>query len=148
MASEAERDAGNSARPSPSGSVMRVETAGGNKIEINDVWTTRILVTAISGTGIYVVKSLVTFFRENPKLVTDVVKWAFKGWGEATVKPGSIILDLDFGSQEKFLKFKEDFKDGKVKDALERGLGEIGYNAKLELKLIKETPNVAAVEMR
>ena len=77
MASEAERDASNGVRPSPSGSVMRVETAGGNKIEINDVWTTRILVTAVSGTGIYVVKSLVTFFRENQKLVTDAVKMGF-----------------------------------------------------------------------
>ena len=57
--------------------VMRVETTGGNKIEINDVWTTRILDTAVSGTGIYVVKSLVTFFRENQKLVTDAVKMGF-----------------------------------------------------------------------
>ena len=64
------------------------------------------------------------------------------------VKPGSIIVDLDCGSQEKFLKFQKDFEDGKVKDALERGLGEIGYNAELELTLIKETPNVATIKKR
>ena len=148
MPSEAERDASNGARSSPSGSVMRVVTAGGNEVEINDVWTARILVTAVSGAGIYLAKSLVTFLRENPKLVTDAVQLAVKVWGEAKVKPGSIIVDLDCGSQEKFLKFQKDFEDGKVKDALERGFGEIGYNAKLELKLIKETPNVATVEMR
>ena len=143
MASEAEGDASNGARPSTSGSVMRVETAGGNKVEINDVWTARILVTAVSGAGIYLAKSLVTFLRENPKLVTDAVQLAVKVWGEAKVKPGSIIVDLDCGSHEKFLKFQKDFEE-----ALERGLGVIGYDAKLELKLIKETPNVAAVEMR
>ena len=148
MASEAEGDASNGARPSTSGSVMRVETAGGNKVEINDVWTARILVTAVSGAGIYLAKSLVTFLRENPKLVTDAVQLAVKVWGEAKVKPGSIIVDLDCGSHEKFLKFQKDFEDGKVKEALERGLGVIGYDAKLELKLIKETPNVAAVEIR
>ena len=81
-------------------------------------------------------------------MVTDAVQLAVEAWGEARVEPGSIIVDLDCGSQEKFLKFQKDFEDGKVKDALERGFGEIGYNAKLELKLIKETPNVAAVEMR
>ena len=63
MASEAEGDASNGARPSTSGSVMRVETAGGNKVEINDVWTARILVTAVSGAGIYLVKSSVTFLH-------------------------------------------------------------------------------------
>ena len=148
MASEAEGDASNGARPSTSGSVMRVETAGGNKVEINDVWTARILVTAVSGTGIYLAKSLVTFLRENRELVTDAVQLAVEAWGEARVEPGSIIVDLDCGSQEKFLKFQKDFEDGKVKEALERGLGVVGYDAKLELKLIKETPNVAAVEMR
>ena len=148
MASEAERDASNGARPSPSGSVMRVVTAGGNEVEINDVWTARILVTAVAGTGIYLAKSLVTFLRENRELVTDAVQLAVEAWGKARVEPGSIIVDLDCGSQEKFLKFQKDFEDGKIKDALERGFGEIGYNAKLELKLIKKTPNVAAVEMR
>ena len=148
MASEAERDASNGTRPSTSGSAMRVVTAGGNEVEINDVWTARILVTAVAGTGIYLAKSLVTFLRENRELVTDAVQLAVEAWGAARVEPGSIIVDLDCGSQEKFLKFQKDFEDGKVKEALERGLGEIGYNAKLELKLIKETPNVATLEMR
>ena len=98
MASEAERDAGNGVRPSPSGSVMRVETAGGNKIEINDVWTARILVTAVSGAGI--------FFRKNPKLVTDKLQPARKVWVKVkNTGPGSIIVDLDCGSHKKFLQF-------------------------------------------
>ena len=103
MASQAERDADNGARPSPSGSATRVETAGGNKVEINDVWTTRILVTAVSEAGISSGRGLGTFFHKNPKLVTDK---ALKVWGKVkNTGPESIIVDLNCGSHKKFLKF-------------------------------------------
>ena len=106
MASQAERDADNGARPSPSGSATRVETAGGNKIEINDVWTTRILVTAVSEAGISSGRGLGTFFHKNPKLVTDKLQLALKVWGKVkNTGPESIIVDLNCGSHKKFLKF-------------------------------------------
>ena len=106
MASQAERDADNGARPSTGGSAMRVVTAGGNKVEINDVWTARILVTAVSGAGISSGRGIGTFFRKNPKLVTDKLQPARKVWVKVkNTGPGSIIVDLDCGSHKKFLQF-------------------------------------------
>ena len=102
MASQAERDANNGARPSTGGSAMRLVTAGGNKVEINDVWTARILVTAVSGAGISSGRGIGTFFRKNPKLVTDRLQPARK---VKNTGPGSIIVDLDCGSHKKFLQF-------------------------------------------
>ena len=92
-------------------------------------------------------KSLVTFLRENPELVRSAIQLAFKAWGEVKdVKPGSVIVDLDCGSQEKHSKFLKDFNDGKVKDAMEEEFTKIGYDEKLQLTL-KET-NVAVMKMR
>ena len=59
MASEAERDAGNGARPSASGTTIKVKVLGRTEVEINDVWTSRVLVTAF-GSTVYLVKGLVT----------------------------------------------------------------------------------------
>ena len=102
MASEDERDADNGARPRTGGSAMRVVTAGGNKVEINDVWTARILVTAVSGAGISSGRGIGTFFRMNPKLVTDKLQPARKVWVKVkNTGPGSIIVDLDCGSHKK-----------------------------------------------
>ena len=102
MASQAERDADNGARPSTGGSAMRVVTAGGNKVEINDVQTARILVTAVSGAGISSGRGIGTFFRKNPKLVTDKLQPARKVWVKVkNTGPGSIIVDLDCGSHKK-----------------------------------------------
>ena len=149
MGSQAERDAGNGARPSISGPALRVETAQGTMVEVNDVWTARILVTTISWAGAYLAKGLVDFFHENPKLVTDTIQQALKGWCKVVnVTSGSIIVDLECGSQEKLLKFQKDFEDGKVKDAMEKEFREIGCDAKLELKLMKETPKMAMIEVR
>ena len=149
MASEAERDPGNGARPSTSGTIIKVKIPGGTEVEINDVWASRILVTAISGSTVYLVQGFVTFFLENPELVMDTVQLALKTWGQVVdVIVGSLIIDLDCGSQKKFLKFQKDFEDGKVKDAMEKEFSEIGYNAKLELKLMKETPKVANIKNR
>ena len=53
MASEDERDAADGARPSTSGSAKRVKTAGGTKVEIHDVWTSRVLVTTVFGATLY-----------------------------------------------------------------------------------------------
>ena len=138
MASEAERVAANDSGPSTSGSAMSVRTPGGTELDVNDPWTARIVVTTIAGVGMYLAQGFVTFLHNNPELVKYAVKVAFKAWGVVTgVNFGSIVVDLDCGSQEKFLKFKEDFKEGKVKDAMEAELKEIGYDAKLELKLMK-----------
>ena len=62
MASEAERDPGNGARPSTSGTIIKVKIPGGTEVEINDVWASRILVTAISGSTVYLIQGFVTFF--------------------------------------------------------------------------------------
>ena len=149
MASEAERDPGNGARPSTSGTIIKVKIPGGTEVEINDVWASRILVTAISGSTVYLIQGFVTFFLENPELVMDTVQLALKTWGQVVdVIVGSLIIDLDCGSQKKFLKFQKDFEDGKVKDAMEKEFSEIGYNAKLELKLMKETSKVANIKNR
>ena len=53
MASEDERDAADVARPSTSGSAKRAKTAGGTKVEIYDVWTSRVLVTTVFGATLY-----------------------------------------------------------------------------------------------
>ena len=147
MASEAERDPGNGARPSTSGTIIKLKIPGGTEVEINDVWASRILVTAISGSTVYLIQGFVTFFLENPELVMDTVQLALKTWGQVVdVIVGSLIIELDCGSQKKFLKFQKDFEDGKVKDAMEKEFSEIGYNAKLELKLMKETSKVANIK--
>ena len=147
MASEAERDPGNGARPSTSGTIIKLKIPGGTEVEINDVWASRILVTAISGSTVYLIQGFVTFFLENPELVMDTVQLALKTWGQVVdVIVGSLIIDLDCGSQKKFLKFQKDFEDGKVKDAMEKEFSEIGYNAKLELKLMGETSKVANIK--
>ena len=48
MTSEDERDTADGARPGTSGSAKRVKTAGGTKVEVHDVQTSRILVTTVS----------------------------------------------------------------------------------------------------
>ena len=153
MASEAERVAANDSGPSTSGSAMSVRTSGGTELDFSDPWTARILVTAIAGVGMYLAHGFVTFLHNYPELVRYAVKVVFRPYGEVEdVKLNSITVDLACGSKKKFLKFKKDFEDGKVKVALERELKEIGCDPKLELKLelklVKETPNVVAVEVR
>ena len=137
MASEAERNADNGA--------MRVSTAGGTEVEGNGAWTARIQVTAVLKDA---AKGLAEF-RENVKLINDTIQLALEFWGVIEgIWWGSIIVDLDCGSQEKFFEFQKDFEDGKVKDAMETEFREIGYNGKLELKLMKETTNMAIFEFR
>ena len=138
MASQEQEDEANGSRPVNNGSALSIKTAAGTELEVNDVWTARIMVTAVSGVGIYVTKSLVTFLHENPELVRSAIQLAFKAWGEVKdVKPGSVIVDLDCGSQEKHSKFLKDFKDGKVKDAMEEEFTKIGYDEKLQLTVIE-----------
>ena len=90
---------------------MRVVTAGGNKVEINDVWTARILVTAVSGAGISSGRGIGTFFRKNPKLVTDKLQPARKVWVKVkNAGPGSIIVDFynfyNFKKTSRMVKLK------------------------------------------
>ena len=110
MASQAERDADNGARPSTGGSAMRIV------VEINDVWTARILVTAVSGAGISSGRGIGTFFRKDLKLVTDKLQPARKVWVKVkNTGPGSIIVDLDCGSHKKFYNFKKTSRMVKLK---------------------------------
>ena len=129
---------------------MEVErTPEGTEVETNGACTARIKVTAALKDAFDSAKEFGKFVLENPELILEKLRFALECWG--IIKKfwyGSIILGLDCGSQEKFLEFRKDFENGKVKDAMETELREIGYNGKLELKLIKETPNVAAFEMR
>ena len=53
MASEDERDAADGARSSTRGSAKRVKTARRTKVEIHDVWTSRVLVTTVFGATLY-----------------------------------------------------------------------------------------------
>ena len=141
MASEVERNAANGA--------MRVRTPEGTEVEPNGAWTARIKVTAALKDAFDSAKELGKFVLENPELILEKLRFALKCWG--IIKKfwhGSIILDLDCGSQEKFLEFQKDFENGKVKDAMETEFREIGYNGKLELKLTKEIPDTAILEIR
>ena len=62
MASEDERDAADGSRPSTSGSAKRVKRAGGTKVEVHDVWTSRVSVTTVFGATLYLAYRL-----SNPK---------------------------------------------------------------------------------
>lgn len=53
MASQAQRDGANDTRPVSKGSALSIRTAGGTELVFNDAWTARIVVTAVSGAGIY-----------------------------------------------------------------------------------------------
>ena len=148
MASEIKR-AAKSATPSASGTTTKVKTAGGTEAETTDVWSVRMLVAAVGWSTISTTKGLVAFFLENPDKVMDTFQLALNKYGNVTdVITGSLIIHLDCGSQENFSKFQQDFKDGKVKEALENELSKIGCDAKLEVTLMKEPPNVAGTEMR
>ena len=149
MASQQQRDEANGSRPVNNGSALSIKTAAGTELVCNDVWTARIMVTAVSGVGIYVAKSLVTLVHENPELVRSTIQLFFGPWGVVKdVTPGSVIVDLDCGSQEKHSKFLKDFKDGKVKDAMEEEFTKIGYNEKLQLTLEERDVAVMEMEMR
>ena len=148
MASEIKR-AARSAIPSASGTTTRIKTAGGTEAETTDNWPIRMFVAALSWSLINVSTGLVAFFLENPNKVMDTFQLALNKYGNVTdVILGSLIIHLDCGSQENFSKFQQDFKDGKVQEALENELRKIGCDAKLEVTLMKETLNVARTEMR
>ena len=148
MASEIKR-AAKSAIPSASGTTTKIKTAGGTEAETTDVWSVRMLVAAVGWSTTSMTKSLVAFFLENPDNVIVTFQLALNKYGDVTgVIFGSLIIDLDCGSQENFSKFQKDLKDGKVQEALENELRKIGCDAKLEVILMKETPNVARTEMR
>ena len=53
MGRKAKRDAADGARSSTRGSVKRVKTAGGTKVEIHDVWKSGVLVTTVSRATLY-----------------------------------------------------------------------------------------------
>ena len=149
MASQQQRDEANGSRPVNNGSALSIKTAAGTELVCNDVWTARIMVTAVSGVGIYVAESLVTFLYKNPEWFRSAIQLVFKPWGVVKdVTPGSVIVDLDCGSQEKHSKFLKDFKDGKVKDAMEEEFTKIGYNEKLQLTLEERDVAVMEMEMR
>ena len=106
----------------------------GTEVEINGACTAIILVTTVlqgAAEGLAMI-------RENVIVIKDILQLALDAWGIIRrILYGSIIVDLDCRSQEKFLEFQKDFEDGKVKDAMETEFRKIGYNGKLELKLMK-----------
>ena len=106
----------------------------GTEVEINGACTAIILVTTVlqgAAEGLAMI-------RENVIVIKDILQLALDAWGIIRrLLFGSIIVDLDCRSQEKFLEFQKDFEDGKVKDAMETEFRKIGYNGKLELKLMK-----------
>ena len=53
MGRKAKRDAADGARSSTGSCVKRVKTAGGTKVEIHDVWTSRVLLTTVFGATLY-----------------------------------------------------------------------------------------------
>ena len=123
--------------------------AQGSELETDDVWSVRMMVIADSLCKAVLTTAFVTFVLMNPDKVTDVLELALKLYGAVTgVSTGSIIIDLNCGSREKFLKFQKDFKDGKVKEALENELSKIGCDVKLKVTLMKVTRNVARTELR
>ena len=148
MASEIKR-AAKSAIPSASGTTTKIKIVGGTEAETTDVWSVRMLVAAVGWSTISTTKGLVAFFLENPHNAIDTFQLALNKYGNVTgIRFGTLIIDLDCGSQENFSKFKKDLKDGKVQEALENELRKIGRDAKLEVTLMKETPNVARMEIR
>ena len=150
MTSKDKRDVADGAPPSTSGSAISFrKTPEEIKLDLKDTWTTRILVSTGPVAGITSGIFLGRLFRRNPKLVLDIAQWALKRYGIVkNLWRGSIIIELDCGSQEKYLKFQEDFKDGKVKDALEEELRKIGCHVELKLTLMERTSTVAAIETR
>ena len=107
--------------------------------------TARIQVTTVLQDG----AELLAKILKNAKLIKDTLQVALEFWGIIKkIWYGSIIVDLDCRSQEKFLEFQKDFEDGKVKDAMETGFREIGYYCELELKLMKEPPKMPMFELR
>ena len=76
--------------------------------------------------------------HENFTLIKNILQLVLDCWGIIRrIWYGSIIVDLDCGSQENFLEFQKDFEDGTIKNAMEAEFRKIGYNGKLELKLMK-----------
>ena len=121
-------------------------TADKTEVVVNNAWTARILVGAVAVGGIYGVKSLATLLGKNPEVLQRALELALQGWGKVVgVTSGSLIVDLDCGSQEKYSKFVKDFDGGKVQVAMEKEFSEIGYE-KLQLALKKR--DVAVMEMR
>ena len=150
MASEDKRDVADGATPSASGSAISFrKTPDEIKLDLKDTWTTRILVSTGPVVGITTGIFLGKLFCKNPKLVRNIAQWALRRYGIIKdIWRGSIIIELDCGSQEKYLKFQEDFKDGKVKDVVEEELRKIGYHIELKLTLMDRTSTVAAIETR
>ena len=123
--------------------------AQGSELETDDVWSVRLLVIADSLCKVVLTTGFVTFVLMNPDKVIDGLELALNLYGALTgVSIGSIIIDLNCGSREKFLKFQKDFEDGKVKEALENELSKIGCDVKLKVTLMKVTRNVARTELR
>ena len=134
---------------SASGTTTEVRIAGVTEARTDDVWSVRMLVAAVSISAVWLTKGLVTFFLENSDKVIDTFQLALKVYGNVSdVRTGSLIIDLDCESQEKFSKFQKDFEDGKVKEALENELSKIGFHAKLQVTVMEVTSNVARTEMR
>ena len=131
------------------GHALSIKTAAGTELATDDVWSARIIVTAAAVSGVTVVCGLTSFFLKKPELVLNAAELALKAWGKVvSVNPGSVVVNLNCGTKEKFLKFLNDFKEGKVKDTMEKEFNEIGFSTKLKLTLSEEASYNLVIKKR
>lgn len=130
------------------GPALSIKMAAGTEMATDDIWSARIIVTAAAVSGVTLVGGLTAFFLKKPELVLNAAELALKAWGKVVdVSPGSVVVKLNCGTKEKFLKFVNDFEGRKVKDAMEKEFNKIGFTEELKLSLSKEANNLV-IEMR
>lgn len=105
----------------------------GSGLTINDPWTARI------GFGMFSLGAgavLVYFLAKNPETVRNAIDLALQSYASVlNVRPGSIHVELSFKSKDNFLRFIDDFEQGKVKQKLEKELNKIGFKDDFKVTL-------------
>lgn len=105
----------------------------GSGLTINDPWTARIGFGVFSlGAGI----GLAYILAKNPETVRNAIDLALQSYASVlNVRPGSIHVELSFKSKDNFLRFINDFEQGKVKEKLEKELNKIGFKDDFKVTL-------------
>lgn len=121
MAEEGGREVQAEAGRPAEGPALSVTSSG---LTINDPWTARIGVGLLSLGAV----GLAYFMAKNPETVTKAIDLALQSYASVqNVRPGSILVELSFKSKDNFLRFIDDFEQGKVKEKLEEELNKIGF---------------------
>lgn len=130
MAEEGGREVQAEAGRPAEGPALSVTSSG---LTINDPWTARIGFGLFSlGAGL----GLAYFLANNPETVRNAIDLALQSYASVlNVRPGSIHVELSFKSKDNFLRFIEDFEQGKVKEKLEKELNKIGFKDDFEVTL-------------